>query len=317
MLGRKHQKENTARQLETYDRSERVSSISHLTGLKQDKNIRWIPVERIIVKEQIRKVFDEEKLKELAASLKEHGQRQPCEVYWSAEEDGFILLSGERRFRAATMAELSEVKCTLLEEAELDEAKKALLQLLENIQREDLTVLEEAMGYWKLQEEHGLSQRDIAARTGKNQSTVSRALKVMNLSEEIREQLSRTNAPRTLVESLVRLKSEEKQQELINRHLNGEVTAEQAQVETSSTSSRGPRKPSTKQVRVKKARGVDLRATGKKKHTNTDYALAVLDWCEDLATDKRAQVDIDEVLKRLDEVTSSVRSKLEIRSAAA
>ena len=298
--------ENTARQLESVTAGDRYSSTTplHLKGTKRDTGTRWIPLDRIIARKQIREDFDQDELLELAASFREHGQQQACKVFWSDLDDAFVIVAGERRFRAAQLAEKESLKCDVMEH-EPTEQEHLELQLVENVQRSDLSPIEEAKAYQRFVDEFGYTQSEIAKRTGKNQSSISRALKLMQLPPEIREELSRTNAVRSLAEKLARLSTIEEQREMLARHQRGELTVRDAQEETAkpaSSSGGSPKRPPSKQTRVKKARGIDFRATGKKKHTNTDYALGSLDWCEDLSTDKRASVDIDAIRSRLREL---------------
>lgn len=307
--------ENTARQLDSFEKGPRMSSpIAGLTGTKADKNTRWIPLERIVARKQIREEFSEDELQELANSLQEHGQQQACTVFWSDVEDRFVIVAGERRFRAAQLAHKETLKCNVLDR-EPSEQEHHELQLIENVQRQDLNPIEEAKAYQKFIDDFGLTQMEIAKKTGKNQSSVSRALKLMKLPEEIREQLAQANASRTLAEKLVRLETIEDQRDMLERHLRGELTVREAQAETSSKSTKSARRPAAKQTRVKKARGIDFRAAGKKKHTNTDYALGALDWCEDLATDKRAAADLDAVTSRLREVLHSLENQHAAKAA--
>lgn len=319
MFNRNSHGENTARQLEAIEKGDKFSTTPmHLKGTKRDTGTRWIPLERIVARKQIREEFDPEQLEELAASIREHGQQQACKVFWSDSDQAFVLVAGERRFRAAKLAGKPELKCDVMEH-EPDCREHLELSLIENVQRADLSAMEEARAYQRFVDEFGYTQAEIAKRTGKNQSTISRALKLLKLPEEIRDQLTSTNAARTLAEKLVRLDSLEDQRDMLNRHERGELTVQDAQNETSPRTQSGSRStPPTKQTRVKKARGIDFRATGKKKHTNTDYALGVLDWCQDLSTDKRAAVDRQLVVDRLRELLGALEiSHHEQRAEAA
>ena len=205
--------------------------------------------------------------------------------------------------------------CDVMEHAPTDQ-EHLELQLVENVQRSDLSAIEEAKAYQRFVDEFGYTQSEIAKRTGKNQSSISRALKLMKLPEEIREELARTKAPRTLAEKLARLKTIDEQRDMIERHQRGEITVDDAHEETTTRTGAGTtRKSAVKQTRVKKARGIDFKASGKKKHTNTDYALGTLDWCEDLATDKRAAVDTHAVASRLRELLGKLENQPSLRAA--
>jgi ParB/RepB/Spo0J family partition protein len=295
--------ENTARQLESYEKGARISSsIAALRDTKKDQDTHWIPLGRITTKKQIREEFDPTALEELANSIKELGQQQPCTVYWCDEEQAFVLVAGERRFRAAAMAGKPDLKCSVLPQKPTA-AEHHELQLIENVQREDLNPVEEAKAYQKFIDDFGYTQSQIAKKTGISQGAISRALKLMQLPDEIRDELVQQNAPRRLAEALARLDTIEEQREMLEQSHAGILTVEEARQKTSK---RGPRPTTNKQTRVKKARGIDFKATGKKKHTNTEYALGTLEWCEDLATDKRASVEHEQVVAQCCNLLRSV-----------
>lgn len=131
---------------------------------------------------QPRTVMDEAKLKELAASIAEHGLIQPLIV---TEENGrYILIAGERRWRASQMAGLTELPVVIKEAT-----PQAMLELaiIENIQRADLNPLEEAYAYRQLMDEFGLTQEDVSRRVGKGRSTVANLLRLLNLPASIQQ----------------------------------------------------------------------------------------------------------------------------------
>lgn len=131
--------------------------------------------------EQPRKSFDEEKLQELSASLKQHGIVQPLIV--KKKDDRYLLVAGERRFRAARMAGIKKVPCIL---SEADEEQLKEISLIENIQREDLNPMEEAAAVKFLMDQHDLTQEEVAARLGKSRPAIANTLRLMNLPEKIR-----------------------------------------------------------------------------------------------------------------------------------
>jgi ParB family chromosome partitioning protein len=137
--------------------------------------------------EQPRRYFGEEELKELANSIREHGIIEPIIV--QEDENGFYtIIAGERRCRAAMMADLKEVPVLVRSytpETQLE------IALIENIQRTDLNPIEEALAYRKLMELTGLSQDSVAVKVGKNRSTVANALRLLRLPEEIQESLGK------------------------------------------------------------------------------------------------------------------------------
>ena len=129
---------------------------------------------------QPRKTFQEESIKELADSIKEQGVLTPLLVRKSG--DGFELIAGERRWRAAQAAGLSEVPVIV---KEADDRKTLELALIENLQREDLNPMEEALGYAQLAEQFNLTQDQIAVRMGKARSAIANSLRLLNLSSDV------------------------------------------------------------------------------------------------------------------------------------
>ena len=131
-------------------------------------------------KDQPRKNFDLESLQQLADSIAEHGLLQPV-VVRGALGGYYEIIAGERRWRAAKMAGLSEIPVTILT---ADDRKASELAIIENVQREDLNPMEEAQAYKKLQEEYGLTQDKVASAVGKSRSAVANTLRLLDLPEE-------------------------------------------------------------------------------------------------------------------------------------
>lgn len=131
---------------------------------------------------QPRKHFDEETLADLAESIRTHGIIQPLTVRRLAS-GYYQIIAGERRWRAAKLAGLSEVPAVIIE---ADDRKVMELGLIENLQREDLNPIEEAMGYKTLMDEHGLTQEETAQRVGKSRPAVANALRLISLPDAIR-----------------------------------------------------------------------------------------------------------------------------------
>ncbi len=133
---------------------------------------------------QPRRVFDEEKLQELAASIKEFGIVQPLVVRKKGK--GYELVAGERRLRAAKMAGLSKVPVII---KEYDDAKMMEIALIENIQRNDLNPIEEAQGLRRLMSEFKLTQEQAAAKVGRSRPAVANILRLLNLPQDIQDML--------------------------------------------------------------------------------------------------------------------------------
>ena len=136
---------------------------------------------------QPRKNFPDEALKELARSIEQKGVLQPILVE-QVEPDSYRIVAGERRFRAAQLAGLGEVPVLVRRFSELE---KTEIALIENLQREDLSPIEEASGYKTLMEQGGLTQEEVAKRVGKSRPTVANALRLLKLPKNMIEALDR------------------------------------------------------------------------------------------------------------------------------
>lgn len=132
---------------------------------------------------QPRKHFDQEKLEELAESIRQHGIIQPLTVR-KLSSGYYQIIAGERRWRAARLAGLTEVPAVIIE---ADDRKAMELAMIENLQREDLSPMEEAEGYKMLVEDYGLTQEQAAQRVGKSRSAVANALRLLALSPALRQ----------------------------------------------------------------------------------------------------------------------------------
>ena len=153
---------------------------------KKALGIMEVELDKIIPNEyQPRKVFNDDKLNELAASIREQGVIQPIIVHKAGT--GYQLIAGERRWRASRLAGLKTIPA-LVKEA----TKRELLEmaLIENIQREDLNPLEAAEAYKRLQDEFKLTQEDLAKRVGKERSTVTNFLRILHLPKEVKQELA-------------------------------------------------------------------------------------------------------------------------------
>ncbi len=147
-----------------------------------------VPIERIRPNHlQPRKHFDAERLAELASSIKNHGLAQPLIVSYDQASDTYELIAGERRLRACELAGLKEVDVVV--RAPDSERQRMIVAMIENLQREDLNPIEEALGYLRLIKEFQISQSDLAQVVGKSKSAVSNTLRLLDLPEEIQKAL--------------------------------------------------------------------------------------------------------------------------------
>ncbi len=151
--------------------------------------IAEIELDKIVPNEyQPRKTFQDDAMKELAASIKEHGVIQPIIVHRIGTNYG--LIAGERRWRASRLAGLKTIPALVKEATKRELIEQALI---ENIQREDLNPLEAAEAYKRLQDEFKLTQEDLAKRVGKERSTVTNFLRILSLPKEVKHELAAGN----------------------------------------------------------------------------------------------------------------------------
>lgn len=160
--------------------------------------------------------FDPEKLKELANSIREKGILQPILV--KTVEDGYQIIAGERRWKAARLAGLVKVPAILIDQ--LSDNEQLQIALIENLQREDLNPIDEAVAYRKLSERFGLTQEIVAQRVGKDRSSVANALRLLGLPEEIKEKVSAGSLSAGHARTLLALDGPHQQIRLARRIIN-------------------------------------------------------------------------------------------------
>ena len=157
--------------------------------------------------DQPRRDFDEEELQALADSISEHGIIQPLTVR-ELNSGYYQIIAGERRWRAARLANLSEVPVVIIE---ADDKKAMELALIENLQRQDLNPVEEALGYKSLMEDYGMTQEDAAKRVGKSRPAVTNALRLLNLADEVLEKVRSGQLSAGHARAVLTIKNEKKQ----------------------------------------------------------------------------------------------------------
>ncbi|ACC99089.1 putative transcriptional regulator [Elusimicrobium minutum Pei191] len=158
------------------------------TAVKAGANIQKIPLTSIVPNRfQPRRTFNEETLKELAESIKQHGLTQPIVVVFDAGLNKYEIVVGERRFRATKLAGFTEIEAIV--HSSLGDKEMSALALIENIQREDLNPIETALGYKSLMQKFHVSQTDLAGYCGKSKAAISNSLRLLDLSKEIQKTL--------------------------------------------------------------------------------------------------------------------------------
>lgn len=164
-----------------------LGDTSPLSQPGESSGVTMLPIAKVeSYRKQPRKQFDDEALQDLAESIRIHGIIQPLTVR-RLSSGYYQIIAGERRWRAARLAGLSEVPVLVIE---ADDRKAMELALIENLQREDLNPIEEAEGYKVLMEDYNLTQEEAAERVGKSRSNVANVLRLLNLSAPVRALLS-------------------------------------------------------------------------------------------------------------------------------
>jgi ParB family chromosome partitioning protein len=187
----------------------------------------WIPINKIILNpQQPRYKINQSELIDLAASIKEHGILQPLIVTHEVEEDRYILIAGERRLKAASLANLETVPVVL---RQATEQQRLELALIENIQRADLTPLETAEAYRHLNETFGLSHEEIAQRVGKSRVAITNNLRLLKLSEITRTALAEGTITEGHARALLGLNSPEAQNAVLQTVIKKEMNVRQTE----------------------------------------------------------------------------------------
>ena len=193
-------------------------------SLKQE--VVQIPIHQIFLNpEQPRKIFREEELTQLASSIRDYGVLQPILVR-PALDGNFLVIAGERRYRAACLAGLAAIPSIV---RSMEEEEAALVALVENVQRENLDYLEEARAYKKLMDDFGLTQSEIAQKVGKQQSTISNKIRILSLPDDIQEILTEHRLTERHARALLRIHGESDRRKVISRVIKNNLNVKQTE----------------------------------------------------------------------------------------
>ena len=191
-------------------------------------SVQSIEISKIVPNRfQPRRVFDEEKLQELSASIKAHGLTQPIVVIYDAGLDKYEIVVGERRFRATQMAGFTTIDAIV--HKHLSDQEMCALALIENIQREDLNPIETALGYRNLMSKFFIKQVDLAAYCGKSKGAISNTLRLLDLEPEIQQALQDGSITEGHARTLLMLPGGAFRMEFFNRILKNKLSVRQAE----------------------------------------------------------------------------------------
>lgn len=193
----------------------------------EESAYRLLPLHRVEPNpDQPRQDFDQEELEALAESIRQHGILQPLTVRETGQ-GYYQIIAGERRWRAARLAELTEVPAIVVE---ADNKKAMELALIENLQRQDLNSVEEALGYQSLMNEFGLTQEEAAARVGKSRPAVANSLRLLTLPEAVLEMLREGSLTAGHAKAILMIKASSRQLEAARKIANLGLSVRQAEL---------------------------------------------------------------------------------------
>lgn len=198
-----------------------------MNNKEMEKTILQVPVEDIIPNRfQPRLSFDDTSLNDLALSIKQHGIIQPLVL--RRKNDKYEIIAGERRFKAAKLAGLASVPAVI---SNLDDNASAEVAIVENIQRKDLTAIEEAKSFQALLDKGYMTQDDLARKMGLSQSAISNKLRLLTLDESVQDAILSEKISERHARTLLKVPSHEKQKELLNKIINERLTVKQLEDE--------------------------------------------------------------------------------------
>lgn len=187
------------------NRASTPAAPDRLAGVSRTRNAAEIPLDRIAPDpDQPREEFEPEALRRLADSLKARGQLQPIRVRWDEGRGVYVIVCGERRWRAAGLAGVSAMSCVVMD-GPVDPAELLSLQVIENTLREDLRPVEQARAYRTLMDHHGWSTHDLARELAVDQSGVVRALKLLDLPADVQDRVEQGALPASTAYEVAKL----------------------------------------------------------------------------------------------------------------
>ena len=240
--------------------------------------VRYIKIHDIMPNaNQPRKTFNEEKIEELAASIREHGIIQPIVV--RKKSRGYEIVAGERRWRAAIKAELSQVPCLI---RNLDDEQNMLIAIIENMQREDLNPIEEAEGLRQMTETFGMTQEQVSRSVGKSRPYITNTMRLLKLPEYIRESIADARISAGHGRTLIAASDEDMRKSIWEKMIKEGLSVREAEKLAAGSPGAKKRKPASKRKNPDVARveedlkdifgtKVSINAAGKKGKIEIEY----------------------------------------------
>ena len=197
-----------------------------MRALKVEPEITYLSVDKIAPNPyQPRKFFDRDSIEELSKSIKEYGVMQPISVRL-INGAGYELVAGERRLRASRMAQLETIPAIVVNIKEQD---SGIIAMIENIQREDLNFIEEALGFSNLLQDYNFTQEELAKRMGKSQSAIANKIRILKLSKAVQKLLIDSQLTERHGRALLRLNTPEAQIEVLDKIIKEDLNVKQTE----------------------------------------------------------------------------------------
>ena len=240
--------------------------------------VRYVKIHDIMPNaNQPRKTFNEEKIEELAASIREHGIIQPIVV--RKKSRGYEIVAGERRWRAAIKAELSQVPCLI---RNLDDEQNMLIAIIENMQSEDLNPIEEAEGLRQMTETFGMTQEQVSRSVGKSRPYITNSMRLLKLPEYIRESIADGRISAGHGRTLIAASDEDMRKSIWEKMIKEGLSVREAEKLAAGSPGAKKRKPASKRKNPDVARveedlkdifgiKVSINAAGKKGKIEIEY----------------------------------------------
>ncbi len=269
-------------------------------GRTRARDAGHMEIDRIVADpDQPRKEFSDDAIERLAASLLKHGQLMPIRVRWNPKIGKWVVISGERRFRAATRAGLKTVACVFADDG-LSPSEILQEQIVENLLREDLKPIEQARAYRQLMDLHGWTAKELSSELQVSQGAVSKSLSLLTLPVDLQERVDEGSIPATAAYEVAKVEDKDAQREIARRIVDEDLTRDAAVEVVREAAGKPPRvgpsgskskgrggQPSRGSVREFKAGGAKVAVTFPRKNVRDEE---VLDALEDAIEQVRASM---------------------------